>query len=123
VANFPTKGTGPSDLSRGESPSLYKIEVDENAIKADTEGGYEFRRPRSTRPRRKKIETGFIGLLQEDYEILDAFWEAHTTVEAFIYFDYIHGVSRQMRFDEFKPDYIGVGPTRVWNIKIKMSEI
>lgn len=119
MANFPTK---PS-LSQGESPSLYKNEAEDNANKAPTDGGYEFRRRRFTRTRRRSIETGFVNLPHADYQILDTFWETHQTDTAFIWFDYMHDVSRQVRFDDFKPDYVGVGQNRSWTIKIKMSEI
>jgi hypothetical protein len=119
MANFPTK----PQLSQGESPSLYKIKAQENENKADTDGGYEFRRRRFTRTRRKHIETGFIGLPHADYLVLDAFWETHQTDTAFSYYDYLHGVTRQMRFDSFEPDYVGVGTHKLWTIKIKMSEI
>lgn len=123
MANFPVKGTGPNDLSQGESPSLYGIMNIDSTIKAETDSGYEFRRRRFTRPERKQIETGFIGLPHADYLKLDAFYTTHTQVVAFSYFDYIHGVTRQVRFDEFKRDYVGVGQNRMWSIKIKMSEI
>jgi len=119
MANFPT----PPALSKGESPSLYKIDTDDNMRSAPTDGGYEFRRRRFTRTRRRMIETGFISIPHADYEILDAFWEEHQTDKEFTYYDYIHGVSRQVRFDEFKPDYVGIGTYRMWTIKIKMSEI
>lgn len=119
MANFPTKPT----LTKGESPSFYKNYAEDNANKADTDGGYEFRRRRFTRTRRRMIETGFIALPHVDYVILDEFWEEHQTDTAFTWYDYIYGVSRQVRFDEFKPDYVGVGQNRMWTIKIKMSEI
>lgn len=123
MATFPVKGTGPNDLTQGESPSFYEIERIDKTLKAETDGGYEFRRNRFTRPERRVISTGFISLPHEDYVKLDAFYAAHTKVVAFTYFDYIHGVTRQVRFDEFKPDYVGVGQNRMWTIKIKMSEI
>jgi hypothetical protein len=123
MAAFPVKGPGVNDLTQGESPSLYEIERIDETIKASADGGYEFRRKRTTRAERKVIATGFIGLSHRDYLILDAFYATHTKVVGFTYFDYIHGVTRQVRFDEFKPDYQGVGQNRMWNIKIKMSEI
>lgn len=119
MANFPAKPT----LSRGESPSLYSNNPISVSVKAEAEGGYEFRRPRTTRARRRQIETGFIGLPHVDYLTLVAFEETHTDVVPFTYFDYMHGVYRQVRFDEFKPDYKGVGTNRIWDIKIKMSEV
>jgi hypothetical protein len=119
MAAFPVKPA----LSQGESPSLYKNEAEDNANKADTDGGYEFRRRRFTRKRRRQIETGFISIPHADYLILDAFWEAHQTDVAFTWVDYIHGVTRNVRFDEFKADYVGIGTNKMWTIKIKMSEI
>lgn len=119
MAQFPTKPT----LSQGESPSLYKIETEDNVLMADTDGGYEFRRRRFTRKRRKMIETGFISLPHADYLVLENFWEQHQKDTAFTYFDYLHNVMRQVRFDDFKPDYVGVGQYRLWTVKIKMSEI
>lgn len=119
MATFPTKPT----LSQGESPSLYRNDAEDNANKADTDGGYEFRRRRFTRTRRRKIETGFISIPHADYLILNQFWEDHQTDLAFTWYDYLHNVSRQVRFDEFKPDYVGIGTNAMWTIKIKMSEI
>lgn len=119
MANFPTKPT----LSQGESPSLYKLDRQDNVVKAETDGGYEFRRRRFTRTPRKVIETGFISLPHADYEILEEFFEDHLNDVAFTYTDYIRGTTHQMRFDDFTPDYVGVGDNRRWTVKIKMSEI
>lgn len=116
MANFPT-------LSQGESPSLYSNVAEDNTIKADADGGYEFRRRRFTRKRRRIIETGFLFLPHADYLVLDAFWEEHGNDLPFTYHDYIHGIDRTVRFDDFKPDYVGVGQNRMWTIKIKMSEV
>lgn len=121
MANYPTKG--PGGLSQGESPSLYDIDTIDDTLKADAEGGYEYRRRRSTAKARKTLETGYIGLPHNDYLLLSAFWDSHGKTVPFTYFDYMHGVYRQVRFDEFKPDYKGVGQHRRWDIKIKLSEM
>jgi hypothetical protein len=120
MAVFPTKGAG---LTQAESPSLFDRGRIDNVKKAEAEGGYEFRRPGTTRARRKTWETGFIGLPHADYLVLDAFWETHGTHTIFTYTDYLHGTTHQVRFDEFKPDYVGVGTHKRWSIKIKMSEV
>jgi len=119
MANFPT----PPTLTQGESPSLYKNEAEENVLKADTDGGYEFRRRRFTRKRRRMFETGFISIPHSDYLILDAFWEDHQMDKAFTWVDQITGLTHQVRFDDFKADYTGIGQYRMWTIKIKMSEV
>jgi hypothetical protein len=123
AADFPQKGTGPDDLSQGESPSLWDIDRIEKVLKADTDGGYEFRRDRTTRAERKVITTGFIGLPHADYEKLDAFYESKGKSTAFTYYDYVHDVVRQVRFDTYKPTPNIIGQTKLWNIKIQMSEI
>lgn len=123
AADFPQKGTGPSDLSQGESPSLWDIDRIEKVLKAPTDGGYEFRRDRTTRAERKVISTGFIGLPHADYLKVDAFYEAHGKAGAFTYYDYVHDVVRQVRFDNYKPTPEIIGQFKVWNIKIVMSEI
>lgn len=119
MANFPTRPA----LSQGESPSLYGNYAEDNSIKSDTDGGYEFRRRRFTRRRRRMFETGFINVSHADYEILDAFWENHQKDKAFTWNDYLNDVEHQVRFDEFKADYVGYGQYRLWTIKIKMSEV
>lgn len=118
--NFPTKGFG---LSQGESPSLYKNVPEDAVSKAPTDGGYEFRRRKFTRKPRRIIETGFIGLPHDDKVVLDQFYEEHMMDRAFQWFDYQHGVTRTVRFDDYTPDSVSVGTTRLWTVKIKMSEI
>jgi len=112
-----------AQLSQAESPSLYKSTYEDNSLKADTDGGYEFRRSRNTRRPRISFETGFISLPHADYEVLDAFYLAHTNVAPFIWFDYLRGINRTVRFDSFEPDYVGVGTKKLWTVKIKMSEL
>ena len=116
---FPIKPT----LIQGESPSLYKYAPEDNSLKAQTDGGYEFRRPRFTRKLRNMIETGFIMLSHADFLVIDAFFIAHTTVTPFFYYDYIQGVNRTVRFDSYMPTYKGIGRNKMWDINIKMSEL
>lgn len=121
MADFPTKANG--QLTQGESPSMWSMKPKSTVLKAETDGGYEFRRRRTTRAPRNEIETGFISLPHADYLVLKAFWDAHLEDVAFTYRDYLHDIDRQVRFDEWKPDYTGVGQNRMWTVKIKMSEI
>lgn len=120
MKTFPTATTV---LSRGESPSLYKRDWEDNVRKSPTDSGYEFRRRKFTRTPPMMIETGFIGMSNEDYSILELFWLEHESVESFQYYDYVSGMPIVVRFDDFKPDYVGYGPTRVWNVKIKLKEV
>jgi hypothetical protein len=117
---FPTKGNG---LSQGESPSLYDCTPIDETLKSGTDGGYEFRRRRTTRVPREIISTGFIGIPNDDYLVLRQFWRDHQLDVGFVYHDYIHGIDRQVRFDTWDPKYVGVGQNRMWNVTIKMSEI
>lgn len=120
MANFPVK----PQLSQGESPSKYGIKQEVNEIKSETEGGYEFKRKRFTRAERNILDTGFIGIKHVDKLILDAFYNTHGTTLAFNYYDYIAGLTRQVRFEESpKWDYVGIGQTKLWNVTFKMKEI
>lgn len=119
TSTFPTKPA----LSQGESPSLYDNQPIDNTLAAPTDGGYEFRRSRTTRAKRRQVQTGFIGLPHADYLILKQFWDDHGKVVAFTYHDYMHNVDLQVRFDDFVPKYAGVGQNKMWGITIKMSEI
>lgn len=120
MQTFPTKGNG---ITLGESPSLFKHTFAENVRKASTEGGYEFRRRRFSRTPPRTIETGFIGLKHSDFIVLENFYTNHQMDKEFIYYDYHFGVNRTVRFDEFKPDAATIGQTKLWNLKIKMSEV
>ena len=120
MANFPTKGSG---LSQGESPSLYKSGYPDNVKKAPTDGGYEFRRRQFTRNPPRQIETGFISISHADFLTLDAFYLTHQKDTEFTYYDYMCGVSVNVRFDEYTPTPTSIGQNKMWNVKIKMSEL
>jgi len=117
---FPTMATG---LSQGESPSLYKPAYIDNSNKAKTDGGYEFRRRKFTRPMLRTYMTGFLNIPHADYLILKAFFETVQFDTEFTWHDTLHSADRTVRFDEFTPEYVGVGQSRIWNVKIKLSEI
>lgn len=121
ATTFPTKIAG---LSLGESPSKYDIKNEVADIRADAEGGYEARRPRFTRRGRDQVTTGFIGLTQADFNMLNQFWLDHTTTVAFIYHDYMVGIDRQVRFEK-EPDWnpSAIGTTRRWSPTFQMKEV
>jgi len=121
MANFPTKATG---LSRGESPSKYGEEEEDISIRSETEGGYEFRRPRFTRKPRTVYTTGFIGLNQSDYLALKSFYDTHKTTMAFNWTNQLTSVVHQVYFNKpIKWDYTGVATNRIWSCTIEMKEI
>lgn len=120
MADFPTTPT----LSQGESPSKYDIKQEVNEIKSETDGGYEFKRRRFTRAPRNIVDTGFIGITHADKMVLQGFYDTHQTTVAFNYYDYIAGLTRQVRFEESpKWNYVGIGQTRLWSPSFKMKEI
>lgn len=116
---FPTKPT----LSQGESPSMYDNQPIDDTLKGPTDGGYEFRRRRTTRAMRRQISTGFISLPHADYLVLKAFWDAQLTTGVFTWHDYMHDTDLQVRFDSFAPKPVNVGQNRMWTVTIKMSEV
>jgi len=111
-------------ITIGESPSKFRRTMDDNVIKSDSDGGYEFRRRRFTRKPSYIFQTGFIGISQAEKDTLEAFWEDKLTDTAFTYDDYINGSSYNVTFDkpmDFK--YTGVGPTRIWEVTIYMRQV
>lgn len=111
-------------LSVGESPSRFDRTQEDNVIKSQTDGGYEFRRRRFTRKPVYIFKTGYIGINQADKESLESFWDEKLTDTAWIYTDIVNGGSYNVTFD--KPpmfDYIGIGTTRLWNVNIEMRQV
>lgn len=106
-----------------ESPSMYKVKHPDTARKGKTDGGYEYRRRRFTRTPRKMYETGFIGLTHADFEIIETFYLEKLTDTTFTWDDQLRGVTKSVRFDSFEPKYRGFGTYRLWDVKIKLSEV
>lgn len=120
IQSFPTKGPY---LSKSESPSLYDVIYQDNVQKASTDGGYEHRRRKFTRTPRRVISTGFLDLSHDEFILLENFFLFHQMDKEFYYTDYMMGVTRTMRFDEFNPSSKTIGTNRRWDVKIKMSEL
>ena len=120
MADFPTT----PELSQGESPSMFDRKAEDVVYKSDSEGGYEFRRRKFTRPPRDTIKTGFKYLPHDDKVIVEDFYNARLTDTAFTYYDYINDETVTVTFDvppEFK--YVGIGDLRLWTVTITMKEI
>lgn len=121
MANFPSKSN--SALTQDFSPSDYSNEPMVETASAKSEGGYEHRRRRFTRTPRREISVGFKGLKNADFQIVEDFYDAHLEDTEFTFYDPIKDTSYTCRFDEWKPKYVGIGTTLLWDIQIKMSEV
>jgi phage-related protein len=111
-----------SDMT--EDASILNVEREDNALRAPTDGGYEFTRPRSTRRQRKTFSTGFTSLSHLNYLAMCAFYDAHETSLAFTYIFPPTGEVKVVRFAEPMSDkWTGVGTTNLWDVKIKLKEV
>lgn len=107
-----------------EDSALFEIEREDNAVRAPTEGGYEFTRKRFTRPQRKIFNTGFTSLSHDNFLTLDAFYNTHETNLAFYYTVPTSGEIVTVRFAEpIKESHKGVGTVKLWDVRLKLKEV
>lgn len=124
MAQFPIKGVGVGQLSRNDSPSKYEPLLEVNDKRADAEGGYEFRRRRFTRKPRNTIKMGFLNITHADKLILEAFYDTMLTDTAFIWYDQIAGINRQVYFEKSPVwNYEGIGPLKLWSPNFELKEV
>jgi hypothetical protein len=109
--------------------SRYFKETPENpADVAETEGGYEFSRPKHTRTPRIEFTTGHTNISDAEKVEFDNFWrEVRGGSDSF---SWIHPVSENVytvRFAPgYKPDYVyaGMGGNHRWNIpNVMLKEV
>lgn len=106
-----------------EDGELYGESYEDNSIKSDTDGGYEFRRPRFTRNLRKVYETGFSMVDSSEKQQLCDFYELKQMHTPFFWLNPVTGQNVHVNFEEFKFDRIGYGAVSQWNIRIKLKEV
>lgn len=110
MSDFPPVG-----MTNKEDTSFFHHTVKDDVMRAETDGGYEFTRPRNTRPPLKIFKTGFTDLTDTERALLQAFYNANRALP-FTWTDWTDGAEYTVRFA--KPigfRYIGAGSTRRWN--------
>ena len=118
MANFPSVSPYTEDAS------LLEIEREDNALRAPTDGGYEFVRPRFTRRQRRLITSGFTALPHAYFLTVDAFYNTYETTQAFTYTLPTTGEVLTVRFAEpIKHSHKGFGHTYLWDVRFKLKEV
>lgn len=104
-----------------EDAGRYKPGVKSNAIEKETEDGYVFSRPRSTRKPPQTFKTGFTAVDQNHVDILMAMWEQYDKYRSFTYSNWVNGKTYTVRFlKEPEYTYVGMGQTRLYNVDIEL---
>jgi hypothetical protein len=120
-ATFPPFAQG---FTEKEDARYYGIQLAENLIASNTEGGYELTRPRSTRKPRKTFTTGFSSLSTADYELFLEYYEEYQQFTNFFWVDPSTLMPYTVRF--VKPPtivYVGSGPLRLYNVEVTIKEV
>jgi phage-related protein len=107
-----------------EDSRFFSVVFEDNTIRADTEGGYETSRPRFTRRTRKTFTTGFTEMSQDDYAIIEEFWEEFGGSKAFAWVNQTNGITYSTRFTKAPTiSYVGVGSYRAYNVEMELKEV
>lgn len=108
----------------GEDSKLYRMQQEDPTLKTEMEGGYVVSRARHTRIPRKTFSTGYTGISDADKKILENFYaQVRGASMIFDWIDPVGGTVYKVRFDgpiEFR--YVGIGPTKLWDIQFKVVQ-
>jgi len=117
---FPPKET--TGWSEGEDQSLYGVKLQSNAVEIETEDGYSWGRPRSTRKPPKVYTTGFTMLDQDHYSIFEQMWDEFGMYKTFTWFNPVLEKNMEVKFAK-EPDvtYQGLGKSKRYNIKVELK--
>ena len=119
MSDFP-----PVAVTELEDAKYFSENLDDPALRVDYDGGYQATRPRYTRAPRRTWTTGFTLMGQTEYEACRTFYESRKGgSESFTWTNPADGVEYTVRFQEFSPEYIGPGPGRRFNLKIKLKQV
>lgn len=97
--------------------SKYSEVKDNPAISLETDGGYEYTRPRYTVKPKRTWTIGFTNLLQSEKEQLDSFWDlVKGGSDAFYWTEPTTKIQYVVRFkSQINWKYKGAGPTIRWD--------
>lgn len=119
VAAYPTFASGVKlDAAK------FEIELEDNTLSQEIEGGYTVTRPRTTRRSRKKFKVGYTNLSEVDRQTLDTFWQLVSGGgAAFTWTSPQDAVTYTVRFKgtiSFK--YRGHGTTQRWDCDFTLEQ-
>lgn len=96
----------------------------DNAVKSNTEGGYEKTRPRHTRGALKRFQLLWTDLSDEDKETIQGFFETVYTYSELEFTHPTEAIDYSVRFENppsFK--YVGHGTSYRWTITATLKEV
>lgn len=109
----------------GEDSSKHSVEMEDPAIRVESENGYVFTRPKHTRGARQTISSGFTAIDEGQRQILlDFYRKQHGGVLPFYYKNPVSGDLQLVRFaDKLTFTYKGIGGVHLWDVVFKLSEV
>lgn len=121
VGLFPPTDAGFTDK---EDSAYYSEEIEDNTMRSDKDGGYEYSRPRFTRNGRMTYTTGFTDISQADKDLILEFWTKYTGAKSFTWVNPTNLESNSVRFTKPpKPTYTGAGQTRTYNVEVEIKQV
>jgi phage-related protein len=121
MSDFP-----PALLVGKEDSADHAIEVEDPAVRSETDGGYVYTRARHTRAPRESFTTGFTNITQAQWVALRDFYKSKFGgTESFTWTSPTDGVERIVRFKgPLKPRYSGAGTNYRWDVpNIVLEEV
>jgi hypothetical protein len=120
-----TNPTFPADLAPEQDSKYYGVDHEDVALRTKVDGGYVVSRAKHTRRPRRTFSTGFTSIGEAQRQTLVDFYEAVKGGSViFDWTDPITGDTIAVRFAEgglpFK--YVGMGPTKLWDVQFKLEE-
>lgn len=107
-----------------EDAGLYKLTFKSNAIEKETDDGYIYTRPRSTRKPPRLFGTGFTAVNQVHSDIISEMWAQYDKHRTFSYYNWIDGKTYTVRFSkEPTVTYVGMGETRLYNVEVELMTV
>lgn len=107
-----------------EDARFYGIEFEDKTRRSDSDGGYEFTRPKFTRNGRRTFKTGFTEMSASDFDIFQDFWDAYGGYKSFAWTNPADGRTHTVRFAE-PPTvvYSGVGAVATYNVEVALKQV
>lgn len=110
-------------LSVDHDSSKYSVELDDNTMSQDLEGGYTATRKRTTRKPRRTWTIGYTHITDADKNALVAFYEQNVSAVIFTWLNIEDGQTYNVRFvGKMKFTYQGKGPWRRWDCDLTLKQ-
>jgi phage-related protein len=121
VGIFPPFGEG---FTEKEDARFYGIEFEDKTRRSESDGGYEFTRPKFTRNGRRTFKTGFTQMNAADFDIFQNFWDAYGGYKSFSWTNPADGRAHTVRFAE-PPTvrYTGIGAVATYDVEVTLKQV